>query len=300
MAEGASYLQLSREELEDRVSRAREQLTSCRLCPRECRVNRSNKQGFCRAGAEAVVSSFGPHLGEERVLVGHGGSGTIFFAHCNLRCVFCQNHELSFGGHGTPVTTEQLATMMLIIQDRYGCPNVNLVTPTHFVPHILEAVYLAADRGLRIPLVYNCGGYESVEVLRLLAGVVDIYMPDLKYSSPERAHRYSQAEDYFAKARLALQEMDRQVGGLEVSAAGVAQRGLLIRHLVLPGGLEDTKKVLEFVREELSPDCMVNLMDQYYPCYRAHEHPELCRRVSSTEFRAAWDFAQSLGLRLAR
>lgn len=207
---------------------------------------------------------------------------------------------MSFGGHGTPVTTEQLATMMLIIQDRYGCPNVNLVTPTHFVPHILEAVYLAADRGLRIPLVYNCGGYESVEVLRLLAGVVDIYMPDLKYSSPERARRYSQAEDYFAKARLALQEMDRQVGGLEVSAAGVAQRGLLIRHLVLPGGLEDTKKVLEFVREELSPDCMVNLMDQYYPCYRAHEHPELRRRVSSTEFRAAWDFAQSLGLRLAR
>jgi putative pyruvate formate lyase activating enzyme len=296
----AGYTQLSREELWERVRRAQKHLESCRLCPRECAVDRRQSRGFCRAGASAVVSSFGPHFGEERVLVGTGGSGTIFFAHCNLRCVFCQNYQLSQGDEGTSVTAEQLAVLMLTIQDRYRCPNINLVTPTHFVPQILEAVALAVERGLRIPLVYNCGGYESVEVLRLLAGVVDTYMPDLKYSSGELSRSYSQAPDYFEKAALALREMDRQVGGLKVGEDGTAKRGLLIRHLVLPGALEDTKRVLEFIQGELPPDCLVNLMDQYYPSYRAFEYPELSRRVSRREFREAWEYAESLGLRLAR
>ncbi len=299
MGNGASYLELTEAEWQEKIKRAQAHLKECRLCPRECAVDRTTAKGVCRAGAQAVVASFGPHFGEESVLVGSWGSGTIFFAHCNLRCVFCQNYQLSLLGQGSPVHSEQLATIMLIIQDRYRCPNINLVTPTHFIPQILEALWIAAQRGLHIPLVYNCGGYERVEVLRILEGVVDIYMPDLKYASAEQAHRYSQAADYFQQARLALKEMDRQVGGLKLNRAGVAQRGLLIRHLLLPGGLEDTKQVLEFIGSELSPDCLVNLMDQYYPCYQASDYPELSRRVSREEFRAAADYAQQLGLRLA-
>ncbi|MGI6160372.1 MAG: radical SAM protein [Limnochordia bacterium] len=294
----ASYLQLSRTEFEARIGEAEEQLRSCHLCPRECGADRASEKGFCQAGSTLVVSSFGPHMGEESVLAGRTGSGTIFFGHCNLRCVYCQNYQLSILGSGSPVTSEQLASMMLIIQDRYKCPNINLVTPTHYVPQILQAVYTAAQRGLRLPLVYNCGGYESAATLQLLDGVVDIYMPDLKYASPERGLLYSQAEDYFVRARLALLEMDRQVGGLQLDAQGVAQRGLLVRHLVLPGGLEDTKKVLDFIAGELSPDCMVNLMDQYYPCYQADRFPELKRRLSAREYDQARQYAQGLGLRL--
>lgn len=294
----ASYLQLSRTEFEARIGETEEQLRSCHLCPRECGADRASEKGFCQAGSTLVVSSFGPHMGEESVLAGRIGSGTIFFGHCNLRCVYCQNYQLSILGSGSPVTSEQLASMMLIIQDRYKCPNINLVTPTHYVPQILQAVYTAAQRGLRLPLVYNCGGYESAATLQLLDGVVDIYMPDLKYASPERGLLYSQAEDYFVRARLALLEMDRQVGGLQLDAQGVAQRGLLVRHLVLPGGLEDTKKVLDFIAGELSPDCMVNLMDQYYPCYQADRFPELKRRLSAREYDQARQYAQGLGLRL--
>lgn len=299
MGSGASYLKLSPGELKERVLQAQGHLKACRLCPRECGVDRSRQKGVCGAGDTAQVSSFGPHFGEERVLVGAWGSGTIFFAHCNLRCVFCQNYQLSLLGQGLPVTSEQLATMMLIIQDRYRCANVNLVTPTHYLPQILEAVLIASQRGLRIPLVYNCGGYERVEVLRLLEGIVDIYMPDLKYASPERACRYSQAADYFPKACLALKEMDRQVGGLKVNEVGIAERGLLIRHLLLPGGLEDTRRILEFIHAELSGGCLVNLMDQYYPAYKARDYQELSRRVRGEEFRAAVDYARQLGLRLA-
>lgn len=294
---GASYLKLDRGELAARVDEAKRHLENCRLCPRECAVDRTQRKGWCGAGAELKISSFGPHLGEERELVGQAGSGTIFFAHCNLRCVYCQNHQLSFGGEGTFCTAEQLASMMLIIQDRYRCPNINLVTPTHFVPQILEAVALAVPRGLRIPLVYNCGGYESVETLRLLEGVVDIYMPDFKYASAEWGE-YSQAPDYFARAGQALLEMDRQVGGLKLDGEGVAKRGLLIRHLVLPGGLEETKGVLDFIKEELSPDTLVNLMAQYYPSYKAFDYPELSRRVTREEYTEAVAYARSLGLKL--
>ncbi|HHT36756.1 MAG: radical SAM protein [Candidatus Wallacebacter cryptica] len=294
-----SYRQITTASFEKKIAAAQQHLTNCKLCPRECGVDRTTELGFCQAGAELGVSSFGPHFGEERELVGKNGSGTIFFAHCNLRCVYCQNYQLSFWGEGEVYTTEQLADMMLVIQANYKCGNINLVTPTHYVPHILEAVYIASQKGLRIPIVYNCSGYESIDTLKLLEGVVDIYMPDIKYSSEEWGRKYSQAPDYFAKAFLALKEMDRQVGGLVVEESGLAYRGLLIRHLVLPGGLEETKQVLDFIKSELSPDVLVNLMAQYYPSYKAFEYPELDRRISQKEFSEAVSYAEALGLRLA-
>lgn len=295
----ASYLNLTRKEFEERIEAANKHLTECTLCPRECKVNRAKEKGYCQAGTELKVSSFGPHFGEERELVGRTGSGTIFFAHCNLRCVFCQNYQLSFGGEGSFCTSEDLAAIMLFIQDRYGCGNINFVTPTHYVPHILEAVYKASQMGLTIPLVYNCGGYENVETLKLLDGIFDIYMPDLKYSSEEWGRKYSGAADYFERAREALKEMDRQVGGLQLDDKGLAYRGLLVRHLVMPGGLEEAKAILDFIARELSPDTLVNLMDQYYPSYKAFNYPELNRRLTRNEFSEALAYAEDLGLRLA-
>lgn len=294
-----SYLHLTKQDFAARIASAKEHLTNCTLCPRECRADRTRTRGYCQAGAKLKVSSFGPHFGEERELVGRKGSGTIFFAHCNLRCVYCQNYQLSFGGEGEPCTSEQLAAMMLLLQDHYGCANINLVTPTHYVPQIIEAVYTASQKGLRLPIVYNCGGYESVGTFKLLEGIVDIYMPDLKYGSEKMARDYSQASDYFARASEALVEMDRQVGPLELDEYGLAYKGLLIRHLVLPGGLEETKRVLDFIKAELSPGVLVNLMDQYFPCHKAFRFPELNRRVSRSEFLEALRHAQELELRLA-
>lgn len=294
-----SYVQLYQDgTLLERVRKAQEHITSCHLCPHECGADRTEKKGFCQAGDKAIVSSFGPHLGEESVLVGRHGSGTIFFGHCNLRCVFCQNWELSFGGEGRPVSNKELAEIMLVIQNHYKCHNINLVTPTHFVPNILEALYLAVKQGLHLPIVYNCGGYEKLETLGLLDGIIDIYMPDFKYAAAERGQKYSQAADYPNKAKLSLKEMDRQVGALKVNTQGTAYRGLLVRHLMLPGGLEDTKKVLKFIKEELSPDCLVNLMSQYYPSHKAFQYPELSQRLNASEYREALRFARDLGLRL--
>lgn len=295
----ASYLNLTKEEFAERIKAARKHLAECALCPRECRVDRTEEKGYCQAGVELKVSSFGPHFGEERELVGRTGSGTIFFAHCNLRCVFCQNYQLSFGGDGSFCTSEDLASIMLLIQDRYGCGNINFVTPTHFVPQILEATYIASQNGLAIPLVYNCSGYESVATLKLLDGIIDIYMPDLKYSSEEWGRKYSGAPDYFERASEALKEMDRQVGGLQLDDHGLAYHGLLVRHLVMPGGLEEAKAILDFIARELSPDTLVNLMDQYYPSYKAFNYPELNRRLTRNEFSEALAYAEDLGLRLA-
>lgn len=285
-------------ELQRRIERAEELAQQCVLCPHACRVNRQKKRGVCRAPDQPVVASFGPHFGEEPPLVGRHGSGTIFFGFCNLRCVYCQNWDLSFGGTGEPVSARELAAIMLKLQDHYRCHNINLVTPTHFVPGILAAVAIAAAEGLTIPLVYNCGGYESLDTLALLDGVIDIYMPDFKYAQPERGRKYSGVKDYPEAAKKTLKEMDRQVGGLKTGERGIAYRGLLIRHLVLPGGLADTKEVLRFIKEELSPDCLVNLMDQYYPAHRAHRYEELSRRLTRREYEAARAYAEELGLRL--
>lgn len=295
----ASYLKLLEEgKLQERLARAKKELENCRLCPHECGVDRRKEKGVCQASDQALISSYGPHLGEERVLVGQRGSGTIFFGYCNLKCVYCQNYQLSFQGQGTRVSNEQLAEIMLIIQDHYKCHNINLVTPSHFVPNIIEAVYLAAEKGLKLPLVYNCGGYEKLETLKLLDGIVDIYMPDFKYNNRQRARKYSGVADYPQKARLALEEMDRQVAGLKTNNRGIAYQGLLIRHLMLPGGLEDSKEILQFIKDKLSPDVLVNLMNQYYPSHQAFQYKELRKRLSFREYSEVESFARELGLRL--
>lgn len=293
-----AYLGLSKAELEKRVQALYELASPCRLCPRQCRVRRDRgERGFCRTGLKPWVASFGPHFGEERELVGRYGSGTIFFSGCNLGCVFCQNFTISQLGEGEEITVEDLAKLMLRLQD-IGCHNVNLVTPTHQAPMIVEALGIARDEGLEIPLVWNCGGYESVEVLRLLEGIVDIYMPDFKYGDNSVAAKYSNAPDYFERAAEALKEMQRQVGDLVVKN-GIAVRGLIVRHLVLPQGLAGTEKVLKFIRDEISPETYVNIMAQYYPTHRAGEFPELSRRITSAEYKEALALAQSLGLRRA-
>jgi putative pyruvate formate lyase activating enzyme len=283
--------------LNDRVRQARAILGACTLCPRECGVNRlKDERGFCRIGARAVVSSAGPHFGEESVLVGTHGSGTIFFAGCNLGCLFCQNYDISHLVAGEEVSQEEMVRQMLALQ-ALGCHNVNLVTPTHVVPQILGALSLARQEGMDLPVVYNCGGYESVTTLQLLEGVVDIYMPDLKYGDNEAAKRYSCADDYFDRACQALIEMHRQVGDLMIGPDGVAQRGLLIRHLVLPEGLAGTERAMRFIAEEISPNSFVNIMAQYRPEFRAAEFPELDRRITAQEYTEAVEAAERNGLK---
>jgi putative pyruvate formate lyase activating enzyme len=283
-------------ELAERAQQLQAILRDCTLCPRRCHANRLQGEiGKCRSTAEVIISSAGPHFGEEPELVGLGGSGTIFFTNCNLWCLFCQNYEISHLKMGTPISIEELAKRMLYLQSR-GCHNINLVTPTHFVPQIVEALCLAAERGLQIPLVYNCGGYESVETLRRLDGIIDIYMPDVKYSNDGHARRYSGVKDYWEYMRPAVKEMHRQVGELKVNRWGIAERGLLIRHLVLPNDLAGSEAILRFIAEEISPDSYVNIMDQYHPAFKAHLLPELARRVSIIEYHRVIQLARELGL----
>ncbi|WP_333582294.1 radical SAM protein [Methanoculleus bourgensis] len=265
------YIRLTRSgELEERAGRAHEVLRDCVICPQECHVNRiEDELGFCRTGLLSTVSSYSPHFGEETPLVGRNGSGTIFFTNCNMRCEFCQNFEISQCGVGYAVSCEDLAGIMLRLQDR-GCHNINFVSPSHVVPQILRAVAIAADRGLNIPLVYNSGGYDSVDTLRLLDGVIDIYMPDAKYGRDDVAWELSHARDYTVHMRAALVEMHRQVGDLVVRD-GLAVRGMIIRHLVLPGNLANSEIVMKFIAEEISRDSYVNIMAQYHPAWRAAE-----------------------------
>ena len=273
-------------------------LESCELCPRVCKVNRlDGEKGFCGIGAKAVVSSAGPHYGEESVLVGSGGSGTIFFAGCNLGCVFCQNSDISQLRHGNEVEIDDVVNMMLELQIR-GCVNINFVTPTHVVPHIIESVFLARERGLIIPVVYNCGGYESVGSLQLLEGTIDIYMPDAKYLNPDSSKDYSSAHNYPDVMKLTLLEMHRQVGDLEVKD-GVATRGLLVRHLVMPENVTGSKEIIDFIVNEVSENTFVNIMEQYRPTYNAHNYPEINRPVTQQEFSKVYEYAKSQGLRLA-
>jgi putative pyruvate formate lyase activating enzyme len=246
-------------------------------------------------GNRLIVSSVGPHFGEEPPLVGRNGSGTIFFAGCNLLCTFCQNYAISHERRGNPVSTEELAAMMIDLQEM-RCHNINLVTPTHVAPYIVSALVVAIDRGLAIPLVYNCGGYESVDTLRYLDGIVDIYMPDFKYWENEHAFRFSGVRDYRERACEAFIEMHRQVGELALDEWGVATRGLLIRHLVLPEGLAGTESVLQFIAAEISKDSYVNIMDQYHPAFEADREPHLNRRITREEFRHAIETAKRCGL----
>ncbi|NYE57485.1 radical SAM protein [Carboxydothermus ferrireducens] len=287
-------------ELRDRVVKLEEVLKKCTLCPHNCQVNRSRgERGFCGGGYLPVVASYGPHFGEERVLVGEHGSGTIFFSHCTLKCVFCQNCEISQYGEGEEVTPQALAKIMLILQRR-GCHNINLVSPTHYVPAIVKAVLIAAEEGLKIPLVYNTSGYENVETLRLLEGIVDIYMPDIKFGDDEIGKKYAKAPGYFAITKKAVLEMDRQVGGLKLDEKGVACRGVLIRHLILPENLAKTDKVLEFISKELSSDVAVNLMDQYWPAHKAYSFSELSRRITREEYHYWLSFGKKLKLNLIK
>lgn len=292
----ASYNQMPPEELQKRAEAALASLESCEICPRSCGVNRlEGELGYCRSGRYARVSSFTPHFGEEPPLVGSHGSGTIFMTGCNLRCVFCQNYDISHLGEGREVSATKLAEMMVCLADG-GCHNVNFVTPTHFVPQILEALVEATEMGLSVPLVYNSGGYDSVETLRLLDGIFDIYMPDAKYGTDAAAKKYSDAADYTGVMKAAILEMHRQVGPLEVGDDGVAVRGLLVRHLVLPENLAGTAEVVRFLAEEVSPETYLNVMAQYHPCYRAHQFPELSRPITLREYAEAVNLARVAGL----
>lgn len=274
-------------------------MSPCVLCPRECRIDRlAGETGFCRIGHLPRVASHGPHFGEESVLVGRGGSGTIFFSGCNLGCVFCQNWDISHSRVGRETTSEELATLMLSLQRR-GCHNINFVTPTHVAATIAEAVQLARDEGLTIPTVYNSGGYDKVETLSMLEGLIDIYMPDFKFMDSVLAATYLNAEDYPAVARDALVEMHRQTGDLELRAE-MAVRGLLVRHLVMPGCVEDSRRILDFVAETISSNTYVNVMDQYRPCFQASEHPEIDRRLTTGEFEEVHQYARKKGFRLAQ
>ncbi len=292
-----SYLQLHKEgQLLKRIEEATELLKECRLCPRQCEVDRlSNEKGFCKTGRRAKVASYNAHFGEESPLVGRFGSGTIFFAFCNLRCSFCQNYEISHLGEGAELEAKDLAAIMLELQRR-GCHNINLVTPTHVVPQILEALLLAVENGLTVPIVYNCGGYERVETLKLLNGIIDIYMPDFKFWDQKWADRYSNAPDYREMAVKAFKEMHTQVGDLKIDKNGIAERGLLVRHLVMPNGIAGTKDVMEFLSKEISANTYINVMDQYRPCGTAYQDEYINQRISTKEYSAALQWAKSAGL----
>jgi putative pyruvate formate lyase activating enzyme len=275
-------------------------ISPCRLCPRECGAKRAaGERGFCKCGAEPLVGSVGPHFGEEDVLVGRGGSGTVFFAGCNLGCRFCQNWSLSHMLDGREFSVEEIARAMTALAAQ-GCENINFVTPTHFAPSVAGAVQLARRWGLSLPIVYNCGGYESVEVLKHLEGLVEIYMPDLKTLDADFAERALLAADYPQRAGEALLEMHRQVGDLRSDETGVARRGLLVRHLVMPGQVEDSKRCLEFLAREISPRTLVNVMGQYRPCGEADRVGGIYRRPTFEEIGEARAHARELGLRLAR
>jgi putative pyruvate formate lyase activating enzyme len=294
----AAYLRLLESgELRNRVSEAYVNLSICNVCAWNCPVDRrAGKTGVCRTGIRAKVSSYGPHLGEEDPLRGWRGSGTIFFTRCNLSCQYCQNHDISQTDAGQEVEPEELAVIMLELQNR-GCHNINFVSPSHVVPQILASVLIAAQAGLRLPLVYNTGGYDSLASLRLLDGVVDIYMPDIKYASSKIARQYSKVRNYPEVNQSAIREMHRQVGDLQINERGLTSRGLLVRHLILPNNLAGTDKVVEFLAEEISPNTYLNLMDQYRPAYKAHYHPDLNRRITSQEYETAVDWAHQAGLR---
>ena len=286
-------------ELEKRARRLEARLASCDICPRECRVNRlAGELGFCHSGSQPIVASFCDHHGEEPVLSGSRGSGTIFFGNCNLRCVYCQNHQISQDWQQqkeNEIDCRRLAEIMLHLQEM-GCHNVNFVSPSHFVPQIIRAVAKAVPMGLKLPLVYNTNGYDAIKTLKELDGIVDIYLPDLKYASDERAQELSDAPDYVGHARNAIREMYRQVGGLVVDSSGVAWRGVIVRHLILPNGLAGSRQSLTWLAGEVSAGVSVSLMSQYHPAHRAHQYPLLSRPISLSEYEEALEVMDRMGL----
>jgi putative pyruvate formate lyase activating enzyme len=281
--------------LTERARLARQHEQSCDLCGRYCHVDRSTTYGGCRTGVRARIASFGPHHGEEDPLRGRRGSGTIFISRCNLRCKYCQNADISQADSGQEVSSTEFAGIMLKLQ-AMGCHNINIVSPTHVVAELLDALVLACDAGLELPIVYNTGGYDSPEALALLDGVIDIYMPDMKYASNENGKRYSNIPNYPEVNQAAVREMYRQVGDLKLDGSGIALRGLLVRHLVLPGGKAGTKKIVEFLAKEISKDTYLNLMDQYRPAFKAREYPPLNRPLQREEYVQAVQWAADAGL----
>lgn len=290
-----SYLGSSADELDHKINQLLNCLEKCTICPRNCGVDRlKGELGVCQAGNRATVSSYGPHFGEESVLVGQRGSGTIFFTHCNLKCSFCQNYEISQLGIGKEIEKEELAFLLLKLK-KIGCHNINLVSPTHTISQIIEALPIAIKGGLDLPIVYNSGGYDSVDTLRILDGLIDIYMPDAKYGNDEIAKELSGINNYWQINRKALLEMHRQVGDL-VTEDGVAIKGMIIRHLVLPSGLADSEPVLKFIAEKLSKDSFINIMGQYRPSYLSYRDERLARRITNDEVREVKSLAHSVGL----
>jgi len=293
-----AYIETSQKGLlKEKIEKAHKMLAACVLCPRKCKVDRlAGETGVCNTGKRAYVSSHNPHFGEEAPLVGRHGSGTIFFTHCNLLCIFCQNYDISHQGHGQEVSSAQLADLMLYLQNT-GCHNINFVTPSHVVPQILSALEIAIDMGLSVPLVYNSGGYDSAPTLKLLEGVIDIYMPDFKFWDPDVAKKTCDAQDYPEIARRAVAEMHRQVGDLITDEAGIARRGVILRHLVLPHGLAGTRQVMKFIADNISTNTYVNIMPQYRPCGRANEIQELSEHLSTKDFNLALEEAVEEGIK---
>jgi putative pyruvate formate lyase activating enzyme len=292
-----AYLKLPLQEIERRTAEAIASLAECRVCPRDCAVDRiADQTAVCKTGRYARVASHFPHRGEEDCLRGWKGSGTIFFSMCNLRCVFCQNYDISQLQSGVLASPQLLASMMMELQSM-GCHNINFVTPEHVVPQILEALPIAIRQGLRLPIVYNTSAYDSMESLRWMDGIVDIYMPDFKFYSEEHGKVYSKAKDYGEVARRTIREMHRQVGELHIAEDGLAKRGLLIRHLVMPGGVADTEQVMRFIATQISPNTYVNVMAQYRPEAKTDRYPEIHRRIYQHEFEEAVELARAAGLR---
>lgn len=290
------YLELSEKDFDEKIEILFEKLRSCNICPRKCKVDRiKGELGYCKTKNLPWVSSYGPHFGEESVLVGYNGSGTIFFTSCNMSCIFCQNYEISHLRVGEEISYQDLAKIMIRLQDM-GCHNINLVSPTHQIPQIVTSLKIARDIGLRIPIVYNTNGYDSVETLKILEGIIDIYMPDAKYSNDAVAIELSNAPNYFEIMKEAIKEMQRQVGDLVVDNYGIAMRGLIVRHLVLPDNLAGSAEIFRFLSEEVSKNVFLNIMDQYRPCFKAMAHPKLSRRIIREEYETTIKLAKSFGL----
>jgi len=291
------YLQVYKSgKLEEIIEELEKLLEACSLCPRKCGVNRlKDEKGFCRTGLKPKVCSYLPHYGEEPPISGKNGSGTIFFSYCNMACVYCQNYEFSQLGQGRELEFDELAQIMLKLQ-AMGCHNINLVTPTHVLPPILRALKIAIEKGLKIPLVYNTGGYELKEVIKLLEDIVDIYLPDMRYADNEMAIKYSSAPNYPKYNQEAVKQMHRQVGLAQINKKGIIEKGLIIRHLVLPNDISGTEKVMQFIAQELSPDTYISLMSQYTPYYKANQFKEISRRITYEEYQKAQKIMEKYGL----